>query len=98
MDKQHVIQTLRAHESELHAAGIVHLSVFGSVARGEASEASDVDLLAEFDMAKRHTLVSLGRLESQLSEILGVKVDLSSKNWLKEPVRKQAVREAVLAF
>jgi predicted nucleotidyltransferase len=37
MDKDGVVQTLRAHELELKAAGIVHLRVFGSVARGEAS-------------------------------------------------------------
>ena len=49
MDKGHVIEMLRVHRDELRAAGVVHLSVFGSVARGEASERSDVDLMADFD-------------------------------------------------
>ena len=49
MDKRAVIETLRRHEPELRAAGIVHLRLFGSVARGEESAQSDVDLMAELD-------------------------------------------------
>jgi len=47
MDKRHVISKLREQRDELTAAGIVHLRVFGSVARGEANDLSDVDLIAE---------------------------------------------------
>jgi predicted nucleotidyltransferase len=39
-----VIAALRAHEGELRAAGVETLSVFGSVARGEQSEKSDLDV------------------------------------------------------
>jgi predicted nucleotidyltransferase len=98
MDKRHVISKLREHEPELRAAGVVHLRVFGSVARGEASSKSDVDLMAEFDTSKRYTLISMSRLENRLAEILGVKVDLAPVDALKEPVRQSAMREAVLAF
>lgn len=98
MDRVEVIKILRLHESALRAAGISHLSVFGSVARGEASDASDVDLLAEFDHSKPYTLVTIGRLESDLGDLLGAKVDLSATTWLKEPVRQKAMREAILAF
>ena len=45
MDKGLVIETLRMHEPELKAAGIVHLRLFGSIARGEASARSDIDLI-----------------------------------------------------
>ena len=98
MNKDQVIARLREHQSELNAAGIVKLSVFGSVARGDNTPESDVDLLADFDKSKRHTLLSIGRLESYLADLLGVKVDLSSPDWLKEPVKAQALREAVNAF
>ena len=47
-----VIATLRAHEAELRAAGIHRLSLFGSVARGDAGPDSDVDLAAELDRAE----------------------------------------------
>ncbi len=98
MDRHSVIQILRDHERELKADGVVHLRLFGSVSRGEASLQSDVDLLADFDASKRLTLVTMGRLQSRLSELLGVEVDLSSTEWMREPVRTRAIREAVLAF
>jgi predicted nucleotidyltransferase len=98
MDRDRIIVILQEHAPELKAAGLVHLRVFGSVARGEASPQSDVDLMADFDKSKRVTLLTVGRLESRLGDLLGVKVDLSSADWMKEPVRRQALREAVVAF
>jgi predicted nucleotidyltransferase len=98
MDKSYVIQTLRLHEPELRAAGILHLRLFGSVARGDASAESDVDLMADIDRSKRLTLFSLAGLENRLSDLLGVKVDLSPANSMKETVRKRADREAIHAF
>jgi predicted nucleotidyltransferase len=98
MKRDEVISKLRAHEAELKAAGIVRLAVFGSVARGDNSPESDVDLLADFDQTKRYTLLTIGRLESRLADLLGTRVDLSSPEWLKESVKNQVLREAVLAF
>ncbi len=97
MGKGHVIQTLRAHEPELRAAGVMHLSIFGSVARDEASASSDVDLMAEFDSKRKMTLLDMVELESRLSDILKVKVDLTPAKTMKARVRERAL-EAVLAF
>lgn len=98
MDKGLVIQTLRLHERELKAAGIEHLRLFGSVARGEATVESDVDLMADLDRSKRLSLVGMARLENQLTDLLGVRVDLSPADSMKEAVRARAIREAILAF
>jgi predicted nucleotidyltransferase len=98
MDKTLVIETLRRHEPELKAAGIVHLRLFGSIARGEASARSDIDLIADFDLSKRLTLYSMAHLENRLSDLLGAKVDLSPAGSMKERVRARALREAVHAF
>jgi predicted nucleotidyltransferase len=98
MDKEKILAILRDHAPELKEAGLVHLRLFGSVARGQANAQSDVDLLADFDHSRRITLVTLGRLENHLSRLLGTKVELSSPDWMREPVRGQALREAVLAF
>lgn len=98
MDRSYVIRTLRQHEKELKDAGILHLRLFGSVARNEALETSDVDLLAEFDKSRRLSLVKVGRLQMRLSELLGAQVDLSSADWMREPIRSKALSEAVLAF
>ena len=97
MNSDQVIAKLRQHAPELRAAGVVHLRVFGSIARGETSAESDIDL-ADFDKSRRLTLVTVGRLQSRRTDLLGVNVDLSSEEWMKEPVRKRVLREAVLAF
>jgi len=53
---------------------ISFLGLFGSYARGEQKEESDVDFLASFN--RRKSLLDLVRIERDLSEILGIKVDL----------------------
>jgi uncharacterized protein len=73
MNRDRVIATLRAHEAELKAAGVVRLGLFGSVARGEGG--NDVDLVAEFSRAL--SLIDLIGLENRLSDLLGCKVDLA---------------------
>ena len=74
------------------------MRLHGSVARGEACEASDVDLIAEFDATKPLSLLDMVGLENRLADLLGVAVDLSQAKMLKEPVREKAAREAVFAF
>jgi predicted nucleotidyltransferase len=93
-----ILEILRSHQPELKAAGIVHLRLHGSVARGEASPESDVDLIAEFDASKRLSLVDMVALENRLADLLGIPVDLSPANTLKPPVREKAARDAILAF
>ena len=93
-----VIATLRAHQSELQAAGIRRLSLFGSVARGEAEPTSDVDLAAELDPDARIGLFALVALERRLAELLERPVDL-----IPEPAEKQRLqgnidRDRRLAF
>ena len=82
-----IIATLREHEPDLHIAGIRRLSLFGSVARGEAEAGSDVDLVAELDPDARIGLFRLVALERRLSELLTRPVDL-----LPEPVEAPRLR------
>ncbi len=98
VDRERVIAILRAHEAELKSAGIVSLSLFGSVARGDASDHSDVDLMAEFDAAKRLSLLKVVGLQNRLTDILGVPADLAQTEMLKADVRERASREAVPVF
>ena len=98
MDRERILGILREHEAELKAAGVLHLRLFGSVARGDSTSASDVDLLADFDQAKPLTLQSLAKIEYQLDDLLGVKVDLSSADSIYPRVRTRALAEAVVAF
>lgn len=98
MDRSTVVAKLREYEPELRAAGIMRLSLFGSVARGDASAESDVDLMAEFDPARQFSLLDLVGLENRIADILEARVELTSEKALKERIREHVKREAVLAF
>jgi predicted nucleotidyltransferase len=98
MDREHVLTTLREHETELRQAGLAQLSLFGSTARGEAGPDSDVDLLAELDKAKQLSLLDVVGIEIQLADLLGVKVDLILQGTLKPRVRQSVERDLIRAF
>lgn len=98
MDRDHVIATLRGHESELRAAGITRLSLFGSTARGDCRPDSDIDLLATFDDSRRISLLAVVGIEQQISRMLGGVVELVEEGTLKPRVRKNVEAEAVRAF
>jgi predicted nucleotidyltransferase len=92
------LQSCAKTNPELKAAGIIRLSLFGSVARGDASPKSDIDLMAEFDPARQFSLLDMVGLENRLADILGAQVDLTSAKSLKEHIRDRVAREAILAF
>lgn len=54
--------------------------------------------MADFYRSKHLTLVKIGSLQQRLSEWLGAEVELSSADWMREPVRSRAMRGAVVAF
>lgn len=73
--------------------GVVHLDVFGSVARGEADADSDIDLLYVISPQARLGF-GIFDLENELSEIFGRKVDLVSKKYLHPLLRDNVIAEA----
>ena len=93
-----VIQALRAHEQELRESGIRKLSLFGSVARGDAAPDSDVDLLAELDPQARIGLFRLVGLEQRLSDLLGRPVDLTLEPVEAPRLRANVMRDLLRAF
>ena len=98
MEAAEVIAILRAHEAELKAAGIVHLSLFGSTARGDQTPESDVDLMIEYEDSKMESLLTLGGWIADVEDMLGVEVHILPKRWMRERVRGQALKDAVDVF
>jgi len=74
------------------------LSMFGSVARGEARPESDIDLLVEFEPGAKIGLWRFGELESELTALLGRNVDLVSKRGLKARIRPHVLRDARVLY
>jgi uncharacterized protein len=94
MKREAVIQILLAHESDLRTQfGVRSLALFGSVARGEATEASDVDLLVEFNRPTGY--FGLIVLQEHLEDLFGCKVDLGTPRSLKPRLRARVLQECI---
>jgi uncharacterized protein len=83
-----------AHRDDIERLAREHkarnVRVFGSVARGEADEASDLDLLV--DVEPDATLLDLGALLMELQELLGCRVDMVIEEGLRDPLRDLAAQ------
>lgn len=77
--------------------GVARLEVFGSVSRGDAEPDSDVDILYELEPGARLGWEIEG-LADDLSELLGRRVDLVSRNALHERLRDGVLAEALLLY
>ena len=94
MKRAHVISILKKHRTELSERyGVKSLALFGSVARDEATSASDVDLLVDFN--RPVGLFGLFALQDYLETILGCPVDLGTPNSLKPRIREKVLAESM---
>jgi predicted nucleotidyltransferase len=96
-DRTMRIEELRNRRSEILRLAAIHgasnVRVFGSVARGEADDRSDVDFLV--DMGSGRSLLDLGGLLEDLRELLSRPVDIVTERGLKARIRDRVLREAV---
>ena len=102
VNREQAIATLRDHEPELKAIGVVSVSLFGSVARDEAGVDSDVDVVVKlsegFSAGGFDYFWQRERLEKRLSGLLGCKVDVVAEPVRKERFQNQIDRDRALAF
>ncbi len=90
-------ELLRKKRDEIRRLAAEHgarrIRVFGSVARGEADERSDIDFLVEMEPGR--TLLDMGGLLMDLRDLLGREVDIVTEEGLKPRLRERVLREAV---
>ena len=79
-----------------HQNDVAMIGVFGSMARGEATEDSDIDLLVKF--SKRKSLLTLVRVEREMSTALGRKVDLLTEAAISPYLRDRIKRELKVIY
>ncbi len=92
--KKELENRLAAHRHELQEMGVSSLAVFGSVARNESTQQSDIDLLVDFD--RDVSLFHLFEIQHRLEEIIGVpKIDLIQRGAIHPALREQILSEAV---
>jgi uncharacterized protein len=98
MKRDQVITLLKQHEPELRDAGVGALFLFGSVARDEARDASDIDVFFDLDHVQGFTLFDLVGLRERMQEILGAKVDLMTRKAIHPRRRPRIEADAVRVF
>ena len=86
-------EILRRHKEILKKKyKVKSIAIFGSYARGEQKETSDIDILVEF--YKTPDLIEFVDLKYYLENILGIKVDLVTKNALHPMIREEVLKDA----
>jgi predicted nucleotidyltransferase len=93
MDLKTISAILKHHQANLHQRGVRSLAVFGSLARGEETSASDIDVLVEFD--RPVGLFEFIRLKLYLEELTSKPVDLVTPDALRPSMRTEILNEAV---
>src|SRR5687768_13980590 len=78
--------------------GVRRLSLFGSVLREDFGPDSDVDVLVEFPPGQTPSLLDLGGMQVELTEMLRREVDLKTPGFLSRRVRRQVVSEAQVQY
>lgn len=95
MTRKETIRRLTRNRGKFAAFHVHRLSLFGSTARDEAHEHSDVDLLVEFDPEAPVGLFTFVALQRFLSDVLGTRIDLATPDALRPDMRAQILDDAV---
>ena len=91
-----VLNRLAAHRTDLEQLGVKSLRLFGSVARNEATEHSDLDFLIEF--TEDPTLFDLFAVRYFLEDLFHCPIDLGMEQSLREHLRDPVLSDAIHAF
>lgn len=97
MERDDAIARLREHEAELKQLGVEHLYLFGSTARGDAREDSDIDLFFDYPRGK-FGLYELMDVKDAAARILGRKTDIMTRDSIHKALRANIVAGAVPIF
>ena len=97
MKRDDAISRLRAHEADLKRLGVEHLYLFGSTARGEARDDSDVDLFFDYVRGK-FGLFELMDVQAYAARVLGRKTDIVTRDSLHKSLRPAIEASAARVF
>ncbi|MGB3656038.1 MAG: nucleotidyltransferase family protein [Rivularia sp. (in: cyanobacteria)] len=96
MKRDRVLAIVEKHREQLQTMGVKSLDLFGSVARNEAREDSDVDFFIEFN--RPVGLFEFIKVKLYLEDILGRSVDIGTLDTLRENLREPVIKDVIRAF
>ncbi|MCD2180797.1 nucleotidyltransferase family protein [Rhizobium sp. GN54] len=98
MRKSEAIERLLKNEDAIRALGATSLYLFGSVARDEAGQESDVDLFIDYDLGRRFSLVDLAGIKLFLEDQLATGVDVTTRDSLHPKLKNRIETSAIRVF
>jgi uncharacterized protein len=98
MDRNDAMAVLRKHADALRTRGVRHAALFGSLARGEADAASDIDILIDLDPHAPLDVFGYVALKEYIAGLFLDRVDVVNREGLKPHLRDHVIRDAVYAF
>ena len=98
MEKQDILARLRENEAALKAQGVCHAALFGSRARGDGKQGSDIDILVEIAPEAQMDLFRYVGIVQYIEELFPDPVDVANREGLKPFVRPCIEADAIYAF
>ncbi len=96
MKRDEVLAIIEKHREQLQTMGVKSLDLFGSVARNEAREDSDVDFFVEFN--REVGLFELIKVKLYLQDIIGRSVDIGTLDTLRDNLREPVTKDVIRAL
>lgn len=98
MSKELVLKILRSHKAELQDLGIESLFLFGSVARGEETSNSDIDIAANFHPEMKLDLLKMVSIKRKIEDLVGRPIDIVRLPAKKPDLQKEIERDQIHIF
>lgn len=98
MKRNEIIRKLRSNADAVKSMGATSLYLFGSVARGDETASSDVDLFIDYDSSSMFSLIELVGIKQLLEEKMAIEVDITTRDSLHPLLKNKIENTAYRVF
>jgi uncharacterized protein len=98
MDRNRIIETLLENRAALESKGVKHAALFGSRARGDATEKSDIDIMIDLDPDAHYSVYDYVGLKEYIGSLFPITVDVVDREGLKPYVKPRILADAIDVF
>ncbi len=95
MEREEIVAIVQEHADEIRARGVTRLGLFGSTARGDSGEASDIDIVVDLAPGRKFSLIDLAGLRALLCELFQHDTDIVIRDDLRPSFREEIDRETL---